>query len=120
MVNIRLVLLLTFYLLVAGCWLDKVHTLRQEEQPVGTFTVRVNVGPDERLVMVEEFEADSGEKSTVLRKNFGKCEYIDENNWTCEGARANERVVMASGILTHFFDGEQRTFKRGYRLSLFN
>jgi len=108
-------LLLVF--LLTGCdWLERVYTYRQEEEPVGTIIVRVNIGPDGRLVMLEQFETDGQKKSTIIRDDFSKCEYIDMNNWTCESAQGNERVVMSSGTLTHFYGAQQKRFKRGYRL----
>jgi hypothetical protein len=102
-----LMLLLVF--LLTGCdWLERVYTYRQEEEPVGTIIVRVNIGPDGRLVMLEQFETDGKKKSTIIRDDFSKCEYIDMNNWTCESAQGNERVVMSSGTLTHFYGAQQK------------
>ena len=112
------VLLIAF---LAGCdWVEKVYTFRQDEQPVGTITIRVKVGDDQRLVILEEFEEAGQKKSTFIRDYFAKCHYFDESNWNCEGAPGNERVVMDRGTLTHFYWAQVRNYKRTYRLSLLN
>jgi hypothetical protein len=107
--------------LLGGCdWVEKVYTFRQKEDPVGTFTVRVKIGPDRKLAMLEDFAPDGHEKSRTIRDYFAECQYFDDDNWACDGYPGEERVVMSKGILTHYYWKQVRDYKPSYRLSFMN
>ena len=114
-------ILMAFSILLAGCdWVEKTYIYHQDSDPVGTFTVRLKIGPKQDLVMLEDFEQKGAKKSTTIRDYFQGCQYFDENNWSCDGALSKERAVMAHGKFTHSYWGEVRSYTATYRFSFLN